>query len=610
MDSTSIYTVGGTVQAGRGVYIKRKADDELMELCRRGELAFILSSRQVGKSSLMTRTAKQLEKEDIRSAIIDLSSIGAKVTQDEWYLGLLNEISTQLNLDSDIFAWWTQYAALGAAQRFFNFLRDIMLKEIRENIVLFFDEIDTTLSMPFTDDFFASLRAVFNARSTTPDFKRLSFVLIGVATPSDLISDNKRTPFNIGRRVDLKDFSVEDAMPLAQGLGENAVEVLTWILEWSNGHPYLTQRMCAYLSESNKKIDEQVVADAVETLFLKEQGGQDNNLQFVRDMLVKRSPDSRRVMTTYEDIRSGKRVVDDEQSIVKAHLKISGIVKKHSGQLVTRNRIYTRVFDPKWIIENTPSAVPPRIMFGSIMVVLLVLLIGSYSTLQEINRTDEERATRFETAFKTTNDPQTRLENLAGIFKLEDKSFVPRAKVLFNSLTQKEKLSLFKPNDSKSVRGDQQIVILGLYRELINSPDENELLKAMSQAMKAYRPELADEIKFWEAGREAMLDEKYDIAEVNFNYAVNSNMKNPVLYHDRAQLYILMGEEKYGLALSDLDMMITLDPNSPEDVVALINKDVYFLEYWNKNIDQYPDLAEFVLPVRCQSDLGSPETCQ
>ena len=48
MAKQSIYTVGGTVQAGGGVYIKRKADDELLEFCRDGEFAFILSSRQVG----------------------------------------------------------------------------------------------------------------------------------------------------------------------------------------------------------------------------------------------------------------------------------------------------------------------------------------------------------------------------------------------------------------------------------------------------------------------------------------------------------------------------------------------------------------------------------
>src|SRR5688500_7748741 len=86
MTNQTIYTVGGTVQAGGGVYIPRKADDELLAHCRASEFAFILSSRQVGKSSLMVRTARQLESENIRSAIIDLSSIGVEISVDEWYL--------------------------------------------------------------------------------------------------------------------------------------------------------------------------------------------------------------------------------------------------------------------------------------------------------------------------------------------------------------------------------------------------------------------------------------------------------------------------------------------------------------------------------------------
>jgi hypothetical protein len=98
MTNQTIYTVGGTVQAGGGIYIPRKADEELLVHCRASEFAFILSSRQVGKSSLMVRTARQLESENIRSVIIDLSSIGVNISADEWYLGILNEIANTLDL--------------------------------------------------------------------------------------------------------------------------------------------------------------------------------------------------------------------------------------------------------------------------------------------------------------------------------------------------------------------------------------------------------------------------------------------------------------------------------------------------------------------------------
>jgi formylglycine-generating enzyme required for sulfatase activity len=372
-----IYTVGGTVQAGGGIYIKRKADDELLELCQQSEFAFILSSRQVGKSSLIVRTAQQLETENIRSVLVDLSAIGVKVSPDEWYMGILNEISSSLELKTDVFTWWMDHAKLGPAQRLTGFFKDVLLKEVKEQIVLFFDEIDSTLSISFSDDFYVAIRSVYNARATVPDFKRLSFVLVGVATPSDLISDNKRTPFNVGRRVEITDFSLTEAFPLVENFGIQATQILTWVFQHTSGHPYLTQRLCAHLAKSKETLDEENVSHAVERLFTGEQGRQDNNLQFVRDMLSVRAPDVKKVLRTYSEIRAGKKVTDDERSIAKAHLKLAGIVRPEKGFLKVRNSIYNKVFNAQWIQENTPKNRQP-VVFASLssLVVILLVLIG------------------------------------------------------------------------------------------------------------------------------------------------------------------------------------------------------------------------------------------
>jgi len=375
MAKPTIYTVGGTVQAGGGIYIRRKADDELLELCRQSEIAFILSSRQVGKSSLIVRTAQQLESEDIRSVTIDLSAIGVKVSPNEWYMGILNEINSTLELKTDVFTWWTDHAKLGPALRLTNFFKDVLLKEVKEQIVLFCDEIDSTLSIPFSDDFYVAVRSVYNARATIPDFKRLSFVLVGVATPSDLISDNKRTPFNVGRRVEISDFNLTEAFPLVENFGNQAAQILTWVFQYTGGHPYLTQRLFAHLAKSREVIDEQTIAHAVERLFTSEQGRQDNNLQFVGDMLSQRSPDVKKVLRIYKDIHSGKRVTDDERSVAKAHLKLSGLVRPEKGILKVRNEIYKTVFNSQWIQENTPKSWQ-KAAFASLAVGLAIALIG------------------------------------------------------------------------------------------------------------------------------------------------------------------------------------------------------------------------------------------
>ena len=58
-------------------------------------------------------------------------------------------------------------------------------------------------------------------------------MLLGVAMPSDLIQDNNRTSFNIGRAIALNGFSIDEAQPLAQrfvGKTSNPQAVLQEVL--------------------------------------------------------------------------------------------------------------------------------------------------------------------------------------------------------------------------------------------------------------------------------------------------------------------------------------------------------------------------------------------
>ena len=364
MAEPTIYTTGGTVQAGGGIYLSRRADADLLALCQEGAFAYILTPRQMGKSSLMVQTAERLSQEGIQSAIIDLTQLGVQVTAEQWYLGLLTIIEDQLDLNTNVVRWWQERTHLGLSQRMTHFFREVLLLEVAEPIVIFVDEIDSTLTLDFTDDFFAVIRYLYVARAQEPEFQRLSFVLIGVATPGDLIRDPKRTPFNVGQRVDLTDFALAEAMPLAAGLGllePQAEQVMGWVLKWTGGHPYLTQRLCGAMVESqsasgSRQYREADVDQVVNRTFLGAMSEQDNNLQFVRDMLTKRAPEPEVVLRTYREIRRGSQsVVDEEQSLVKSHLKLSGVLRREGKHLVVRNLIYATVFNAQWIREHLPE---------------------------------------------------------------------------------------------------------------------------------------------------------------------------------------------------------------------------------------------------------------
>ena len=119
--------------------------------------------------------------------------------------------------------------------------------------MIFVDEIDTTLRLDFTDDFFTAIRFLYQLRAAEPTLQRLSFVLIGVATPGDLIKDVARTPFNIGHRIELTDFTARRSpaltthLPVPEPLDRDLV---AWTMRWTGGHPYLTLRTIRSLAES------------------------------------------------------------------------------------------------------------------------------------------------------------------------------------------------------------------------------------------------------------------------------------------------------------------------------------------------------------------------
>jgi WD40 repeat protein len=412
MIDSSIYTVGGTVQAGGGVYIPRAADEDLLELCRLGAFAYVLTARQMGKSSLMTRTAERLAAEDIRSVLLDLTRLGTQLSAEQWYLGLMVEIADQLALTTDPIDWWQLHAHLGLTQRLTDFLQTIVLVEIDARVVIFVDEIDTTLSLDFTDDFYAAIRALYNARAQEPDLARLAFVLIGVALPGDLIKDPQRTPFNIGQEIILTDFTLAEAQPFADGLGlppAQAQQVLAVVFGWTSGHPYLTQRLCAVIARARRAswITSGIDRLVAETFF-GEKSKQDNNLQFVRDMLTRRATDPAGVLTAYGRIWRGGQVKDDERSLVLAQLKLAGIVRRKQATLHVANNIYQAVFDKRWVHEHLPRQYWTRraqraglalVAALAVLVALLgVFLVGANSRVDELQQALAQRAAAEQTA--------------------------------------------------------------------------------------------------------------------------------------------------------------------------------------------------------------------
>jgi len=347
------FQAGGTLPRDALSYVERNADRELFDGLRDGELCYVLTSRQMGKSSLMVRTARRLQEMQVAVATLDLTAIGQVVLVEQWYAGLISQIGWQLNLEAELESYWQRGEQLAPAQRLFGALRDVVLFQTRGAVVLFVDEIDAVRSLPFsTDEFFAALRECHNRRAGDDRLSRLGFCLLGASSPHDLVTNPLITPFNIGRRVHLDDFTPAEAWPLAQGLSrtpEVADELIRRILYWTNGHPYLTQRLCGEVVADPTVQTAATLDIACERIFLSGRSREeDANLLYVREALL-RSPAFRDLLALYGSILRGESNAAGWPDPTVGELEQCGLVVTGSAGLRVRNRIYQQVFNEAWI---------------------------------------------------------------------------------------------------------------------------------------------------------------------------------------------------------------------------------------------------------------------
>lgn len=395
------YQVGGSLKTNAPSYVERQADGDLYHALMQGELCYVFNSRQMGKSSLRLRTKHRLEQSGMICASIDMTRIGSKnITPEQWYKGIVTDLLRGFSLEQvNLKAWWNERQDLSLIQRLSQFIEEILLPQVEaEKIFIFVDEIDSVLSLDFSaDDFFALIRYCYNQRAENPAYHRLNWALFGVTTPSGLIQNPLLTPFNIGRAINLCGFTLSEAQPLLgglEGIVSNPQAVLREILAWTNGQPFLTQKLCRIVAESRSsesersretepgateisyRLDDQLpianpyliefyyklpvlmIEKLVQSRVVDNWEAQDEpeHLKTIRNRLLQ--PERfRSRLELYLKILQGVEVCLDG-SPEQLDLLLSGLVMRDQGRLQVFNRIYQAVFHRAWVEKQLTSLCP------------------------------------------------------------------------------------------------------------------------------------------------------------------------------------------------------------------------------------------------------------
>jgi WD40 repeat protein len=382
-DSTGeFFSVGAPLHAVRAGYVRRKVDDVLYDTVVGGRYAHVLAPDRSGKSSLIAAIAARLEANGCKIAILDLAQIGERDGGGDpgrWYYNVAYRLLRQLRIRYDLQTWWHDKSILSNRQRLLEFYSEIVLQFVPERIVVFVDEIQCIENLSFADQLLASIRAAHNARTTDPEFSRLTFVLLGECDPVSLLSEPELSPFNVTQAIGLEDFSREELEIFATELNlehDDAEAALDRIFFWTRGQPYLGQKLARQVAR--EEIDGDVAAQ-VDHIAQTQLAGRaalhsEPHMSHIHRVIVNDHKQKEALLNLYGRIRKGIEVPADLGSAPQRRLMAVGLIEiDHDGNLRVRNRLYEAVFTARWANENLPTRLRVLAMAAGILVLLALL---------------------------------------------------------------------------------------------------------------------------------------------------------------------------------------------------------------------------------------------
>jgi DNA-binding winged helix-turn-helix (wHTH) protein len=253
--------VGGAMPLDSQFYITRPVDEHFrVAIERRDSIVLIKGARQVGKTSLLARGLQQAREAGARIVLTDLQMLNEAdlASVETLFLALAELIAYRLDLGGCPRDVWDPLHSPN-----FNFevyLQRHALGASPAPIVWGLDEVDRLFSRPFASEVFGLFRSWHNARSLDPEgpWRRLTLVMAYATEAHIFITDLNQSPFNVGTRLALEDFTPGQVADLNLRYGaplrtDGEVKRYFGLV---GGNPYLTQRGLHEMAQRRLSLDE------------------------------------------------------------------------------------------------------------------------------------------------------------------------------------------------------------------------------------------------------------------------------------------------------------------------------------------------------------------
>ncbi len=327
------------------LYVERKADKQLHNIVEAMQRpGYVLVSRQMGKTNLLLRAKRKWENADDLYVYIDMSNI------DETEKGCFESlVDTAIDTHEEILGHLREQICdirrrniIKSPVQAHNEELRTLLKSVKGKMVFILDEIDSLTRTTFSDNVFSQIRSTYFSRVNYPVLEKLTYVLSGVVEPTEIIKNPKISPFNIGEKIHLDDFTHDEYRTFVgkanlDWLGEDVIERVYY---WAGGNPRMTWDICYELQHSKEqnisKVDrlvkemyltsyDKVPIDTIRTLVKEDRDLRDAIFQLAYD--------------------KGNSLSDK----IKSKLYLAGIVNYSDNDVKIKNRIIRDSLSLNWL---------------------------------------------------------------------------------------------------------------------------------------------------------------------------------------------------------------------------------------------------------------------
>ncbi|WP_085987276.1 AAA-like domain-containing protein [Pseudomonas alabamensis] len=335
------------------MYVERQADIQLRQIIEdMGRPSYVLVSRQMGKTNLLLNAKREIDSQDDLFSYLDVSNCFSDLRS--FFRNIIDTTilaRDQLSevLFDDLTRMRSSTVNLQAHKE-----HELELKKILDilpgKLVICLDEIDALTNVDYSDNVFSLIRSIyFFGRTQFAQFKRLTYVLSGVADPAELIKNKAISPFNIGEKIYLEDFTFSETKRFLEQcslvLPDEAVER---IYHWTSGNPRVTWDVCSAaeteLSQTSM-LNESSIDKIVNSLYL-------TSFDLPPfDHIRTRVQSDKELRNSVMVIHYGKtKSLSDK---VKDKLYLAGIStpKTETGEISFKNRIMSESLSEKWVSD-------------------------------------------------------------------------------------------------------------------------------------------------------------------------------------------------------------------------------------------------------------------